>query len=89
MSRAQFALNVDDIDEAGSCCIALFGIEPAKGKPGYANVAIASRRSSRYCWRTPARGAASSPAASGVDLRRPRACGPAYGGRTSQGTARH
>ena len=41
MSRAQFALNVDDIDEAGSCCIALFGIEPAKGKPGHANVAIA------------------------------------------------
>jgi hypothetical protein len=41
MTRAQFALNVDDIDEVGSCCIALFGIEPTKGRPGYANVTIA------------------------------------------------
>ena len=41
MSRAQFALAVDEIDEIDGFCTALFGIEPAKGKPGYAKFAIA------------------------------------------------
>jgi hypothetical protein len=41
MSRAQFALAVAEIDEIDGFCTALFGIEPAKGKPGYANFAIA------------------------------------------------
>jgi lactoylglutathione lyase len=40
MSRVQLALNVDDIDEAVSFYTALFGTEPAKRKPGYANFAI-------------------------------------------------
>ncbi|HTX25581.1 MAG TPA: ArsI/CadI family heavy metal resistance metalloenzyme [Streptosporangiaceae bacterium] len=40
MSRIQLALNVDDIDEAVSFYTALFGTEPAKRRPGYANFAI-------------------------------------------------
>jgi catechol 2,3-dioxygenase-like lactoylglutathione lyase family enzyme len=41
MSRVQLALNVDDIEEAVSFYTALFGTEPAKRRPGYANFAIA------------------------------------------------
>ena len=41
MSRVQLALNVDDIDEAVAFYSKLFGAEPAKRKPGYANFAIA------------------------------------------------
>jgi catechol 2,3-dioxygenase-like lactoylglutathione lyase family enzyme len=40
MSRVQLALNVNDIDEAVSFYTKLFGTEPAKRKPGYANFAI-------------------------------------------------
>jgi catechol 2,3-dioxygenase-like lactoylglutathione lyase family enzyme len=41
MSRVQLALNVNDIDEAVTFYTALFGTEPAKRRPGYANFAIA------------------------------------------------
>ena len=41
MSRLQLALNVNDIDEAVSFYSKLFGAEPAKRRPGYANFAIA------------------------------------------------
>ena len=41
MSRVQLALNVNDINEAVSFYTALFGTEPAKRRPGYANFAIA------------------------------------------------
>jgi catechol 2,3-dioxygenase-like lactoylglutathione lyase family enzyme len=41
MSRVQLALNVNDIDEAVSFYTALFGIGPAKRRPGYANFAVA------------------------------------------------
>ena len=41
MSRAQLALNVDDLDEAVTFYSKLFGVQPAKLKPGYANFAIA------------------------------------------------
>jgi catechol 2,3-dioxygenase-like lactoylglutathione lyase family enzyme len=41
MSRVQLALNVDDLDVAISFYSELFGFEPAKRKPGYANFAIA------------------------------------------------
>ena len=41
MSRLQLALDVDDLDEAIAFYRALFGTEPAKTKPGYANFAIA------------------------------------------------
>lgn len=41
MSRVQLALNVNDIDEAVAFYRKLFGAEPAKRRPGYANFAIA------------------------------------------------
>jgi catechol 2,3-dioxygenase-like lactoylglutathione lyase family enzyme len=41
MSRVQLALNVSDIDEAVEFYSKLFGSEPAKRQPGYANFAIA------------------------------------------------
>ena len=41
MSRVQLALNVSDIDAAVEFYSKLFGTEPAKRRPGYANFAIA------------------------------------------------
>lgn len=41
MSRIQLALNVDDLDASVAFYSKLFGSEPAKTKPGYANFAIA------------------------------------------------
>ncbi|MDM9584093.1 ArsI/CadI family heavy metal resistance metalloenzyme [Nostoc sp. GT001] len=41
MSRIQLALNVSDIDAAVDFYSKLFGTEPAKRRPGYANFAIA------------------------------------------------
>jgi catechol 2,3-dioxygenase-like lactoylglutathione lyase family enzyme len=41
MSRIQLALNVDDLEQAVAFYSTLFGTEPAKRKPGYANFAIA------------------------------------------------
>jgi catechol 2,3-dioxygenase-like lactoylglutathione lyase family enzyme len=41
MSRVQLALNVSDLDEAVEFYSKLFGAEPAKVRPGYANFAIA------------------------------------------------
>ena len=40
MSRIQLALNVDDVEEATAFYAKLFGAEPAKRRPGYANFAI-------------------------------------------------
>jgi catechol 2,3-dioxygenase-like lactoylglutathione lyase family enzyme len=39
--RLQLALNVNDIDQAVAFYARLFGTEPAKVRPGYANFAIA------------------------------------------------
>ena len=41
MSRVQLTLNVNDLDEAITFYSKLFGIAPAKVKPGYANFAVA------------------------------------------------
>ena len=41
MSRIQLALNVDDVEAATAFYATLFGTEPAKTRPGYANFAIA------------------------------------------------
>jgi len=41
MSRIQLALNVDDVEKATAFYSRLFGAEPAKRRPGYANFAIA------------------------------------------------
>lgn len=40
MSRIQLALNVDDVEAATAFYATLFGTEPAKTRPGYANFAI-------------------------------------------------
>jgi catechol 2,3-dioxygenase-like lactoylglutathione lyase family enzyme len=40
MSRLQLALNVDDLDASVAFYSALFGSEPAKVRPGYANFAV-------------------------------------------------
>jgi catechol 2,3-dioxygenase-like lactoylglutathione lyase family enzyme len=42
MSRVQLALNVDDVEGATAFYANLFGVEPAKTRPGYANFAIAN-----------------------------------------------
>jgi catechol 2,3-dioxygenase-like lactoylglutathione lyase family enzyme len=39
--RLQLALNVSDIDKAIDFYTRMFGVEPAKTRPGYANFAIA------------------------------------------------
>jgi catechol 2,3-dioxygenase-like lactoylglutathione lyase family enzyme len=41
MSRLQLALNVEDLAESVAFYAKLFGTEPAKVRPGYANFAIA------------------------------------------------
>jgi catechol 2,3-dioxygenase-like lactoylglutathione lyase family enzyme len=41
MSRLQLALNVDDLEQSIAFYSTLFGTEPAKVKPGYANFAVA------------------------------------------------
>jgi catechol 2,3-dioxygenase-like lactoylglutathione lyase family enzyme len=40
MSRVQLALNVNDLDRSVEFYTKLFGAEPAKRRPGYANFAI-------------------------------------------------
>jgi len=41
MSRIQLALNVDDVEVATAFYSKLFGVEPAKTRPGYANLVVA------------------------------------------------
>jgi catechol 2,3-dioxygenase-like lactoylglutathione lyase family enzyme len=41
MSRVQLALNVTDLEQAVGFYTKLFGVEPAKQRPGYANFAVA------------------------------------------------
>src|SRR4029453_8129142 len=41
LMRLQLALNVADLDEAVGFYSRMFGVEPAKTRPGYANFAIA------------------------------------------------
>jgi catechol 2,3-dioxygenase-like lactoylglutathione lyase family enzyme len=40
MSRVQLALNVTDLDRAVEFYTTLFGVEPAKRRPGYANFVV-------------------------------------------------
>jgi catechol 2,3-dioxygenase-like lactoylglutathione lyase family enzyme len=42
MSRVQLALNVDDVAAATEFYAKLFGVGPAKQRPGYANFAVAN-----------------------------------------------
>lgn len=41
MSRVQLALNVENVEAATAFYRRLFGVEPAKTRPGYANFAVA------------------------------------------------
>ncbi len=41
MSRVQLAVNVDDLESSIAFYAKLFGTEPAKRRPGYANFAVA------------------------------------------------
>src|ERR1700712_5522337 len=41
MSRVQLALRVSDLEESVTFYAKLFGVEPAKRRPGYANFAVA------------------------------------------------
>jgi catechol 2,3-dioxygenase-like lactoylglutathione lyase family enzyme len=41
MSRVQLALNVSNLDESVAFYTKIFGVEPAKRRPGYANFAVA------------------------------------------------
>lgn len=41
MSRIQLALNVDDVEAATAFYATLFGVAPAKTRPGYANFVVA------------------------------------------------
>ena len=56
MSRIQLALNVDDLDASVAFYSALFGAEPAKRRPGYANFAIAEPALKLVLLENPGRG---------------------------------
>jgi catechol 2,3-dioxygenase-like lactoylglutathione lyase family enzyme len=56
MSRIQLALNVDDIEEATAFYTKLFGAEPAKIRPGYANFAIADPPLKLILFQAPGKG---------------------------------
>jgi lactoylglutathione lyase len=56
MSRVQLALNVDDIDTAVAFYSTLFGVEPAKRRPGYANFALDEPRLKLVLLQNPGRG---------------------------------
>lgn len=56
MSRIQLALNVNDLDEAITFYSKLFGAQPAKRRPGYANFAIAEPPLKLVLFENPGRG---------------------------------
>jgi catechol 2,3-dioxygenase-like lactoylglutathione lyase family enzyme len=68
-SRVQLALNVTDIDAATAFYQRLFGVEPAKQRPGYANFVIADPPLKLVLFENP--GASSPLNHLGVELRSP------------------
>lgn len=56
MSRVQLALNVDQLDDSITFYSKLFGAEPTKVRPGYANFAIAEPPLQLVLFETPGRG---------------------------------
>jgi catechol 2,3-dioxygenase-like lactoylglutathione lyase family enzyme len=56
MSRVQLALDVEDLDASIAFYTALFGTEPAKIRPGYANFAIAEPPLKLVLIQSPGRG---------------------------------
>ena len=92
MSRVQLALNVNDIDEAVSFYTALFGTEPAKRRPGYANFAITEPPLKLVLLENPGQGGTLNHLGVEVARRRRgrRRAGPAGRGRPGRGRrARH
>ena len=61
MSRVQLALNVNDLEEAVTFYSALFGTEPAKRRPGYANFAIAEPPLKLVLLENPGQGGSAQP----------------------------
>jgi catechol 2,3-dioxygenase-like lactoylglutathione lyase family enzyme len=57
MSRVQLALNVDDVDASAAFYEKLFGVPPAKRRPGYANFALADPPLKLVLIQNPAKGA--------------------------------
>ena len=57
--RLQLALNVKDLDSAVDFYSKLFGVEPRKRKPGYANFAIAEPPLKLVLFEDPAAGSGS------------------------------
>ena len=56
MSRVQLALNVNDIDAAVDFYSKLFGVDPAKRRPGYANFAVPEPPLKLVLFENPGRG---------------------------------
>lgn len=56
MSRLQLALNVNDLEESIAFYSTLFGVEPAKVRPGYANFAISEPPLKLVLMETPGQG---------------------------------
>ena len=56
MSRLQLALNVDDLDASIAFYSRLFGTEPAKIEPGYANFAVSDPPLKLVLMENPGRG---------------------------------
>ncbi|MEV5003604.1 ArsI/CadI family heavy metal resistance metalloenzyme [Nocardioides sp. LML1-1-1.1] len=56
MNRVQLALNVEDLDASIAFYSRLFGTEPAKVRPGYANFAIAEPPLKLVLMESPGRG---------------------------------
>ncbi len=56
MSRIQLALNVDDLEQATAFYSKLFGVGPAKTRPGYANFAMAEPPLKLVLFENPGRG---------------------------------
>ncbi|MEE4023833.1 ArsI/CadI family heavy metal resistance metalloenzyme [Gordonia sp. PKS22-38] len=56
MARVQLALNVDDLDAAVDFYRKMFGTEPAKRRPGYANFAVADPPLKLVLMENPGRG---------------------------------
>ena len=60
-SRVQLALNVTDIDAATRFYSDLFGVEPAKQRPGYANFVVADPPLKLVLFEHPSCGVAAQP----------------------------
>ncbi len=84
MSRVQLALNVDDLEQAVAFYTKLFGVEPAKRRPGYANFADRRPAAQAGAAGEPRQGRQPQPPRRGGRLQR-RRCTPRSPGSTGEG----